>query len=51
MATHRCRHLEQPSRHGLAFGMGGMPLEGIGPALTALRDVLGSRRPGRPDVG
>ena len=41
------RHLEQPARHGFAFGVGGIPVSGIGPALTALRGVLSSSRPGR----
>ncbi|WP_256795935.1 PLP-dependent aminotransferase family protein [Terrabacter sp. Ter38] len=45
------RHLEQRARHGLAFGVGGIPLTGIGPALTVLRGVLSSSRPGRPDGG
>ena len=45
------RHLEQPPRHGLAFGFGGIPLEGVGPALAALRGVLSSSRPGRPADG
>jgi GntR family transcriptional regulator/MocR family aminotransferase len=42
------RHLEQPARHGLAFGVGGIRLEHIGPALAALRGVLSSGRPRRP---
>ena len=33
------RHIEQPPRHGLAFGVGGIPLERIAPALA----VLGQR--------
>jgi GntR family transcriptional regulator / MocR family aminotransferase len=41
------RHLEQPPRHGLAFGVGGIPLERIGPALAALRQVLSASRPAR----
>jgi GntR family transcriptional regulator / MocR family aminotransferase len=45
------RHLEQPARHGFAFGVGGIPLSGIGPALTVLRGVLSSSRPERPDGG
>ncbi|MBW8731219.1 MAG: PLP-dependent aminotransferase family protein [Terrabacter sp.] len=45
------RHLEQPARHGFAFGVGGIPLTGIGPALTVLRGVLSSSRPGRPVDG
>ncbi|WP_020141938.1 PLP-dependent aminotransferase family protein [Terracoccus sp. 273MFTsu3.1] len=45
------RHLEQPARHGFAFGVGGIPLSGIAPALTALRGVLSSSRPGRPGGG
>lgn len=42
------RHLEQPARHGLAFGVGGIRVEHIGPALGALRGVLSSGRPRRP---
>jgi GntR family transcriptional regulator/MocR family aminotransferase len=42
------RHLEQPARHGLAFGVGGIRVEHIGPALAALRGVLSSGRPRRP---
>ncbi|GAA2472478.1 PLP-dependent aminotransferase family protein [Terrabacter carboxydivorans] len=45
------RHLEQPARHGLAFGIGGIPLEGIGPALSSLARVLSSSPPGRPVGG
>ncbi len=45
------RHLEQPPRHGLAFGTGGIPLEGIAPALATLRGVFSSSRPGRPAAG
>ena len=45
------RHLEQPPRHGLAFGVGGIPLEGIAPALAALRRVLSASRPARPAAG
>jgi GntR family transcriptional regulator/MocR family aminotransferase len=45
------RHLEQPPRHGLAFGTGGIPLEGIGPALATLRGAFSSSRPGRPAAG
>jgi GntR family transcriptional regulator / MocR family aminotransferase len=39
------RHLEQPPRHGLAFGVGGIREEAIGPALAPLRRVLSARRP------
>jgi GntR family transcriptional regulator/MocR family aminotransferase len=45
------RHLEQPARHGLAFGVGGIRLEHIGPALAALRGVLSPARPRRPGDG
>ena len=45
------RHLEQPPRHGLAFGVGGIPLDGVGPALAALRGVFSSSRPGRLAAG
>ena len=45
------RHLEQPPRHGLAFGSAAYPWTGIGPALTTLRGVLSSSRPGRPADG
>ena len=39
------RYLEQPPRHGLAFGVGGIPLEGIAPALAVLQRVLSASRP------
>ncbi len=45
------RHLEAPPRHGLVFGVGGIPLAGIEPALTALRGVLGSSRAGHRGAG
>ena len=45
------RHLEQPARHGLVFGVGGIPLERIAPALTALRGVLSASPPRRPGGG
>jgi GntR family transcriptional regulator/MocR family aminotransferase len=34
------RHLERPTRHGLAFGVGGIREEAIGPGLAVLRDVM-----------
>src|SRR4051812_4440118 len=45
------RYLEQPASHGLAFGVGGIPLEGIAPALAVLRDVLSSMESGHPADG
>jgi GntR family transcriptional regulator/MocR family aminotransferase len=38
------RHLEQQPRHGLAFGVGGIREEQVGPALDVLRGVLSGRR-------
>ena len=42
------RHLEQPVRHGLAFGVGGIREEQIGPALAVLRQVLEDLSASRP---
>ena len=39
------RHIEQRARHGLAFGLGGIPLEGIVPALDVLGRLLRRSRP------
>ncbi|MGO4597604.1 MocR-like pyridoxine biosynthesis transcription factor PdxR [Terrabacter sp. 2RAF25] len=44
------RHLEQPPRHGLAFGVGGIREEQVAPALALLGDVLRVSRP-RPRAG
>ena len=38
------RHLEQPARHGLAFGVGGIREGEIGTALALLRRVLSAPR-------
>jgi GntR family transcriptional regulator/MocR family aminotransferase len=42
------RHLEQPARHGLAFGVGGIREGEIGRALAALADVLAGVSASRP---
>ncbi|MFM6849094.1 MAG: PLP-dependent aminotransferase family protein, partial [Terrabacter sp.] len=42
------RHVEQPARHGLGFGVGGIREGEIGPALAVLKNVLEDVSASRP---